>query len=73
MDKSLVMTFLNENNKKVSISVDDPREDVTQEEIKIVMDSIVSKNIFISNGGNLIKVEGAKIVSTSVTEFDYNN
>lgn len=73
MAKSLIMTFLNEQSKKVSISVDDPREDITEVEIKTVMDDILSKNVFSSKGGNFVKVDGAKIVTTSITEFEYNN
>lgn len=73
MAKSLIMKFLNEQNKNVSISIDDPREDVTEEEIKTVMETIVSKNIFGSKGGNFVKIDGAKIVTTSVIEFEYNN
>lgn len=73
MAKTLVMTFINEQSQKVNISVDDPREDVTEAEIKTVMNDIVAKNIFTSKGGNLVKLDGAKIVTTSVTEFEYNN
>lgn len=73
MPKSLIMTFLNEQNKNISISIDDPREDVTEEEIKTAMETIVAKNIFESKGGNFVKVNGAKIVTTSITEFEYDN
>lgn len=73
MPKSLIMTFLNEQNKNVSISIDDSREDITAEEIKTAMETIVAKNIFGSKGGNFVKVNGAKIVTTSITEFEYDN
>lgn len=73
MAKSLIMTFLNEQNKKVNISIDDPREDVTEAEIKTVMDDILAKNIFTSTGGDIVTVDAAKIVTTSVTEFEYNS
>lgn len=72
MAKELVMTFLNEQGKKVSLSVEDPKEDIKEEDIKKVMDSVVAKNIFGSKGGNLVKVDGAKIVTTTAKEFEFN-
>ena len=44
--KKLIMSFLTSDDKKVSLSVDNPREDITEGEIKSAMDLIVSKNIF---------------------------
>ena len=44
--KRLVMTFKTTDDKKVSLSVDNPREDITESEIKDAMDLVVSKNIF---------------------------
>ncbi|SHH42062.1 DUF2922 domain-containing protein [Tepidibacter thalassicus] len=73
MAKKLLMTFENELGKKVSISIDDPREDITSDEVKTVMNDIVTKNIFTSSGGDLKKVDSAKIVETDITEFEYNN
>lgn len=71
MAKKLVMTFLDDINKKMSISIDDPREDITSEEVRKVMDDIVTKNIFTSKGVDIVKIEGAKVVETTVTEFEY--
>ena len=49
--KRLLMTFKTSDDKKVSLSIDDPREDITEGEIKSAMDLIVSKNIFAPNAG----------------------
>ena len=68
--KKLVMTFLTDGDKKVSLSVDDPREDVTEAEIKACMDLVVSKNIFAPNGGSLVKAVDAKVVVTDTTAYD---
>lgn len=69
--KKLVLTFINKGGKKSSLSIDDPKEDVTQEQVKAVMDDIVAKNIFNTNGGDLMKVDSARIVQTNTTEFEY--
>ena len=42
--KRLLMTFKTTDDKKVSLSVDNPREDITESEIKDAMDLVVSKN-----------------------------
>ncbi|MEG2416940.1 MAG: DUF2922 domain-containing protein [Peptostreptococcaceae bacterium] len=66
----LLMTFMTQLGRKVSLFVTDPREDVTEEEIKAVMDLIIAKNIFAPNGENLVTAKDAKIVQTETTEFD---
>ena len=68
--KRLLMNFMSELGRKVSIAVDDPREDIAEDEIKEVMDLIVEKNIFAPNGADLVATVEAKIVVTDTTEFD---
>lgn len=68
--KKLLMTFKTTDDKNVSISVDNPREDITEEEISNAMTIILNKDIFYPNGSTLVSLVGAKIVETGTTEFD---
>lgn len=68
--KRLLMTFKTTDDKKVSLSVDNPREDITESEIKDAMDLVVSKNIFAPNGADIISVVEAKVVVTDTTSYD---
>ena len=68
--KRLVMTFKTTDDKKVSLSVDNPREDITESEIKDAMDLVVSKNIFAPNGADIISAVEAKVVVTDTTAYD---
>ena len=68
--KKLVMTFKTDDDRKVSLSVDNPREDITENEIKSAMELIVSKNIFAPNGSDIVAVVEAKVVVTDTTEYD---
>ncbi len=68
--KRLVMSFRNTLGRTVSISVDDPREDIPEAEIKTVMDMIVEKNIFAPNGADIVAAVEAKVVVTDTTEYD---
>ncbi len=68
--KRLLMTFKTTDDKKVSLSVDNPREDITEGEIKYAMDLVVSKNIFAPNGGDIVPAVEAKVVVTDTTPYD---
>ena len=68
--KRLLMTFKTTDNKKVSLSVDNPREDITESEIKDAMDLVVSKNIFAPNGADIVSAVEAKVVVTDTTAYD---
>ena len=69
-NKRLVMTFKTTDDKKVSLSVDNPREDITESEIKDAMDLVVSKNIFAPNGADIVSAVEAKVVVTDTTAYD---
>ena len=66
----LLMTFMTQFGRKVSLFVTDPREDITESEIKAVMDLIIEKNIFAPSGEDIVTTKDAKVVQTETTEFD---
>lgn len=68
--KRLLMTFKTDSDKKVSISVDNPRDNVTEAEIKTAMTTVLAKDIFKPGGESLTSLVEAKIVETATTEYD---
>ena len=70
LTKRLLMTFKTNDDRKISLSVDDPRADITEAEIKAVMDLIVAKNIFAPNAADLVEAVDAKVVVTDTTPYD---
>ena len=66
----LLMTFMTQFGRKVSLFATDPREDITESEIKAVMDLIIEKNIFAPSGEDIVTAKDAKVVQTETTEFD---
>ena len=69
--KRLSMIFKDQLDNNVTISIDEPKEAITETEIKDCMDLIVSKNIFTSPRGLDIKTPvEAKITTTDITEYD---
>lgn len=69
-DKSLVMNFLNEQGKKVSLRVDCVKDDLTQTQISDLMNVIISKNIFKTNGGDIKTRDSAQMTEKNVTNFE---
>lgn len=63
MAKALEMVFRSESGKEVTISIVDPRADLTQAEVKTVMDDIIAKQIFESKTGDLAQIVEARISS----------
>lgn len=70
MQYSLTLTFVCENGEKSSISIDNVKEDVTKEQVSTLMDTIITKNIFLTKNGALVKKSGAQLTRKSVTKFE---
>lgn len=69
-EKKLLMTFKNTMGNSFSITVDDPREDLEEEEIIAAMDLIKDKNIFLPKGYDIAQCVSAKVVDSTTTEYD---
>ena len=68
--KNLVMTFLNEEGARTSVTLPAARPDVTESEVSAAMDTIISKNVFYTNGGDLKSKHAAQITERIVTDLD---
>lgn len=66
----LLMCFKDEDGKSVNLTVDSPREDLTEAEIKACMDLIVEKDIFAPSGLSIVTSVEARIVETNTTNHD---
>lgn len=67
--KTLQMTFANAANGRVTISIQDPREDLIAADVETAMGEILAANIISSTGGDLISPISARIISRQVTEL----
>lgn len=74
MEKTkLEMEFLNALNRKYTISIDDPKLDLTPEEVETAMEAIISENVFIVSEADLAKAVEARIVTTTVNQLIVNS
>ncbi len=68
--KKLIMTFKSQGDKNVNLTVDDPKENLSESEVISAMNLIIEKNIFCPGEVDLIEVVKAKVVETNSTEYD---
>ncbi|WP_077623390.1 DUF2922 domain-containing protein [Sediminibacillus massiliensis] len=69
--KTLEMKFLNQEEKLVTISLDNPVEPPDAEAIEAAMDTIISENAFFSSGGDLVSKKSARIVERNVFDIEF--
>ncbi|MDF2635283.1 MAG: hypothetical protein K0R78_2157 [Pelosinus sp.] len=63
MTKTLEMVFRSEGGKDVTLSIADPKENLTLAEVRTVMEDIIAKQVFESKTGNLSQIVEARINS----------
>ena len=66
----LYMTFKNTLGNSCTISVEDPRADITEQDIINTMNLIKEKNIFQPKGYDISTCVSAKIVDANTTEYN---
>jgi len=69
--KVIRMTFLDSGGSRNIITVANPRDNVTEQEILNVMDLIIQKNIIQGRTGDLTSKLDARIVETTTNDI-YN-
>jgi hypothetical protein len=57
------MVFRSEGGKDVTLSIADPKENLTLAEVRTVMEDIIAKQVFESKTGNLSQIVEARINS----------
>jgi len=63
----LRMVFKDAADKSRAINVQDPDSEITGLDVEAVMDSILTKNVFETAGGDLVSKVKAEIVERDVT------
>ena len=70
MEYTLSMTFLTTTGEKSTFGVSGVKSDLTKDEVNALMDTIISKNIFKYNSGDLVKKSGAQVTQRQVTKYE---
>jgi len=67
--RTLRMVFLNQAGKNVTITLDNPRSDVTTAQVQTAMDLVIARNIFTSTGGDLVSKQDIKIIDSTTDDL----
>lgn len=71
MITTLELVFQDSAEKDFIVRVADPRADLSPQEIKANMESIMAQNVFKSNYGELVKAKAARIVTRTSEVYDF--
>ncbi|MBA2872760.1 hypothetical protein HNQ85_003072 [Anoxybacillus calidus] len=69
VEKALELQFLNQAGKIVRILIENPIEPINAAAVSTVMDAIITANVFVSSGGDLVAKKGARLLASEVTEL----
>lgn len=61
MTKTLEMTFVNQTGNEITLNLRDPKDGLTLAEATTAANSVVTKNIFTTSGGDLVSFKEARI------------
>ncbi|MEW6621811.1 MAG: DUF2922 domain-containing protein [Bacillota bacterium] len=67
--KRLELQFFNEGGTRVTFGLADPKDNLTDGEVKSAMEAMLSQGAFTSANGDLVAIAGARLVSREVSEF----
>lgn len=70
MKTVLELEFLDQIGKSFKIRVTDPKPDLEGIDIQQCMDIIITNNIFVSNNTNLVSMAGARVIKTTIEEYE---
>ncbi|QLY78755.1 DUF2922 domain-containing protein [Clostridium intestinale] len=70
MEHSLSLVFITSNGSKASITIQDVRDDLTNEDVKELMQVIIANDTFLTKNGALVTPYSAKKISKSSTVIE---
>ncbi|WP_270567750.1 DUF2922 domain-containing protein [Clostridium beijerinckii] len=70
MEYSLSMTFLTAAGEKSTLSVSGVKPTLKKDEVNALMDTVIAKNVFKTNSGDLVKKSGSQVTQRQVTKFE---
>ncbi|MBQ8919508.1 MAG: DUF2922 domain-containing protein [Acidaminococcaceae bacterium] len=65
-EKELELKFKNAAGQSRTITVKNPKDGLTKEEVDTAMNAIVAANVFTSNGGDLVEAVEGRVRTTTL-------
>ncbi|WP_252247830.1 DUF2922 domain-containing protein [Clostridium sp. ZS6] len=70
MEYILSMTFVNQADSKTTLTISGVKPDISEEEVKSLMQVIIDKEFFLTSKGLLIKTSAAQLTQREITKFE---
>ncbi|EHQ88937.1 DUF2922 domain-containing protein [Desulfosporosinus youngiae] len=68
-NKILKLSFTTAGGKTFTLSIPNPREDLSQAEILTVMNKLITKDILITTSGTITGAKDAKVIDTVINDL----
>ncbi|WCJ75375.1 DUF2922 domain-containing protein [Clostridium botulinum] len=68
--QTIKLIFKSSEGEKVSMSINNAKENLKKDEISAAMDTVIEKNIFDTKYGNLVEKAGAQVIERNVTKYE---
>ncbi|NPV27907.1 MAG: DUF2922 domain-containing protein [Firmicutes bacterium] len=69
LTERLELIFQSASGNRVTLSLIDPKDNLTADQVRTAMQTIINKNVFTSAGGDLVGIIGARLVNREVTDL----
>lgn len=69
MAKTLQLTFLTAGDRRVTLTVDEPKSNLTEQEVRTAMEEIIQSGIFEINDFPFASAVSAQVVERDVTNI----
>lgn len=70
MEKTLSLTFTLGNGKNASLSIKEPKFNLTEQEVKSAISTIIDQQAFARNGEVFTSIKSAKLIERYVTNYE---
>jgi hypothetical protein len=70
MAKTLELEFGTEFGKTARLSIDNPKEPIDEQVVKLSMAQIIGSEIFTTGSGKFVTAKGARVIDRNVTDYE---
>ncbi len=70
MEYSLSLVFLNNTGSKSALTITDVKQDISDDEVKSLMNLVVEKDFFLTGKGSFVQPYSAQLVQREVKKFE---
>ena len=71
MNQRLELNFIKTDGAGARISLPNPNTELSPEAVKTAMDAVIASDAFAPGGAGLAVAESARIVTTQITDLDF--